>query len=159
MPLIILCAAHRAAAAIALWSPLHWAQRGIFFLCTPGGVAGRRLSCQIQATRHSISIWTVSSWMLWSALLNRFNLVFGTVGHRTLDLCSEKPIHTVILPDWTLKKWDHSNFAFQHCNARNSLAPKIKKNFWNPVRDSWGPHYYRAQPSRPILENCQNGTF
>ena len=25
------------------------------------------------------------------------------------------PTHTVILPDWTLKKWGHSNFAFQHC--------------------------------------------
>ena len=23
--------------------------------------------------------------------------------------------HTVILPDWTLKKWGLSNFAFQHC--------------------------------------------
>ena len=23
-------------------------------------------------------------------------------------------LHTVILPDWTLKKWGHSNFVFQH---------------------------------------------
>ena len=23
--------------------------------------------------------------------------------------------HTVILLDWTFKKWGHSNFAFQHC--------------------------------------------
>ena len=25
------------------------------------------------------------------------------------------PCHTVILPDWTFKKWGHSNFAFQYC--------------------------------------------
>ena len=24
-------------------------------------------------------------------------------------------IHTVILPDWTLKKWGHYNFAFKDC--------------------------------------------
>ena len=25
------------------------------------------------------------------------------------------PSHTVILLEWTFKKWGHSNFAFQHC--------------------------------------------
>ena len=28
--------------------------------------------------------------------------------------CMKELIHTVILPDWTLKKWGLSNFAFQH---------------------------------------------
>ena len=35
--------------------------------------------------------------------------------------------HTVILTDWTLKNGV-------------SLGTQSKNNFWNPVRDSWGPH-------------------
>ena len=32
--------------------------------------------------------------------------------------------NTVILPDWTLEKWGHFNFA---------IGTQCKKNFWNPV--------------------------
>ena len=35
--------------------------------------------------------------------------------------------HTAILPDWTFKKWGHSNFAFQHCNALLGIH-------WHPIQ-------------------------
>ena len=46
----------------------------------------------------------------------------------------KNPTHTVILPDWTLKKWGLSNFAFQHSpgfstNAENAVNFQV--NFIN----------------------------
>ena len=38
-------------------------------------------------------------------------------------------MHTVILPDWTFKRWGLFNFAFQHC--KEFIRTQCKKNFWN----------------------------
>ena len=48
--------------------------------------------------------------------------------------------HTVILPDWTLKKWALSSFAFQF--FQGFIETPNKKIFLNPVRDFWdNPNY------------------
>ena len=64
--------------------------------------------------------------------------------------------HTVILPDWTLKKW--SSLILPSSIAGNSSAPNAKRIF----EILWGileGRTIRARPSRPFLKNCQNGTF
>ena len=63
--------------------------------------------------------------------------------------------HTVILPDWTLK--NGASLILPSCTARNSSAPNAKRIF----EILWGILEGRtnsAQPSRPCLKNCQNGT-
>ena len=50
---------------------------------------------------------------------------------------SQGYIHTVILPDWALKKWGLSNFAFQ--SFQGFIGTQNKKNSLIPVRDSWWP--------------------
>ena len=62
--------------------------------------------------------------------------------------------HSVILPDWTLKKWSHSNFSI----FRNSSAPNSKRIFeilWGILNGCTNS----ARPSLPCKKNYQNGTF
>ena len=64
--------------------------------------------------------------------------------------------HAVILSDWTLKKWGLSNFTFQ--SFQGFIDPKTKIIFqllWRILDGCTN----RAQPSWPILKNCQNDTF
>ena len=57
-------------------------------------------------------------WRLW--MVSRGPSIYyvsiwtGWVGSENCHFCWHS-VHTVILPDWTLKKWGLSNFAFQHC--------------------------------------------
>ena len=58
--------------------------------------------------------------------------------HLAIILEDHHQSHTIILPDWTLKKRALSNFAFQHC--KEFIGTQCKKNFSDPPRDSWGLH-------------------
>ena len=64
-------------------------------------------------------------------ILSEVSLTWRTL----LNWCTflYKTYHTVILPDWTLKKWGLSNFPL--------IGTQDKKIFWIPVRNFWGPHY------------------
>ena len=55
----------------------------------------------------------------------------GTIGFFKKKVNSQMlSIHTVILPNWTWKKWGHSNFAFQHCQRdRRRRALLRHQNF------------------------------
>ena len=55
-----------------------------------------------------------------------------------VDIGEGIPLHTVILPDWTLEKWNLSSFTFQ--SFQGLIGTQNKKNFWIPARDSWGTH-------------------
>ena len=74
--------------------------------------------------------------------------------------------HTVILLDWIFKKWGLNNFAFQHC--KKFIGTINKKNFRNPVRDSWDIPIYPlklafgwswTEPETFFLIKSKNGTL
>ena len=69
-----------------------------------------RKHCPLKKNNSERSIWTETR-VLW---LHTNYTTRERTGIPTLAVgcCSH---HTVILPDWTLKKWGLSNFAFQHC--------------------------------------------
>ena len=69
---------------------------------------------------------------------------------------SSNASHTVILLDWTLRKWALSSFAFQSfygfIGTRNTKKSSI------PVKDSWWPHQQgKVIPAHS--KKCQNGSF
>ena len=62
-------------------------------------------------------------------------------------------LHTVILPDWTLKRWSLSSFAFKSFEIWIGTKPNFSIFCEESIVKGWTNW---AQLFQPILKNCQN---